>query len=80
MLLVITSGRRAKDRFLRLAKRQVRMFPGQEVTHLGRDTFIVDETAKTLYKVIQEMQVSKLFKVYRITPVTHRELLEQFIA
>ena len=55
ILLVITSGRRSKDKFLRLAKRQIKMAPGQEVTHLGRDTFIVDESHKTLIKVIQEM-------------------------
>ena len=63
-----------------MAKRQIKMFRGQEVTHLGRNTFIVDETHKTLYKVIQEMQMSKRFKVYRITPMTHKELIDQFIA
>ena len=56
------------------------MAPGQEVTHLGRDTFIVDESHKTLYKVIQEMQTSKRIQVYRITSVTHAELIDQFIA
>ena len=69
-----------KRRFYRMAKRSIRMFHGQQVTHLGRDAFIVDETHKTLYKVIQEMQKSKRMEVYRITSVTHAELIDQFIA
>ncbi len=56
------------------------MFHGQQGTHLGRDAFIVDESHKTLYKVIQEMQGSKRIEVYRITSVTHGELVDQFIA
>ncbi len=56
------------------------MFRGQEVTHLGRGAFIVDESHKTLYKVLQEMQRSKRIEVYRITSVTHAELVDQFIA
>ena len=80
MLLVIASSPRMKRRFYRLAKRMIRMTPEQEVTHLGKNTFIVDESHKTLYKVIQEMQRSKRMQVYRITPVTHGELVDQFIA
>ncbi len=56
------------------------MFHGQQVTHLGRDAFIVDETHKTLSTVIQEMQGSKRIEVCRITSVTHGELVDQFIA
>ncbi len=80
MLLIVVTKPSAKKRFIRLAKRTVQMFPGQEVTHLGRDAFIVDESHKTLYKVIQEMQRSKRIEVYRITSVTHAELIKQFIA
>ena len=80
MLLVVTSNKNMRRRFLNLANKRVQVAPKQEIIHLGGPSFIVDESNKTLYKVIQSMQKSKRMQVYRIEPVTHAELIDKFIS
>ena len=79
MLLVILNTPQGRLRFDRRCAGKVLLSFGQMFEKLAPNTYLVDETGKTLYLILQEMKRDRKTRVYKISEKLSTKQITQML-